>query len=642
MHNNKGNTNYRYKIEIPDLHYFRRLVNCQFACPVNTDARGYVVAIAEGRYLDAYRTSRSPNPFASICGRVCGAPCEIACRRRDIDEPISIRALKRFVTEMHGVEAVKDLARTVAASSARRDPNNPLKGTKIAIIGSGVAGFTAAHDLTLVGYKCTIFEKDTKPGGMLTYGVPLYRLSRELCNIEMQAILDLGVELNCGVEVGKDVTIPQLFQQGFAAVLIVCGFQLGRQLNIPGSNHPDLLSGIEFLHNVNSGVEKAKLKGGRVVVVGGGNVAFDVSRSVIRYLQGAYPHTKPDITLAQPEVYLVCLEPRLEMLADEIEVEDGEHEGIKIYNEWGPKRVVIENEKIVGLEIWKCLTIFDEQKRFNPKFQEGSEQIIPCEAILLAIGQAGDFGFLKDCQGIEISARGTLVYDPETHMTGMKGVFVAGDLALGAKLFIDAIADAQKVALSIDQFLRQAKLGLSYRSFNQVQYSEEIRTRFLMTKGYCEIERENPPLIDPYLRGKTVQLVEVNYNEDQARAQGQRCLKCNINTIFDGEKCIMCNGCVDVCPTNCLKMVPLSQIEIEDKHRHIYEAWFRIPIEDIKENPELKEEYSVMLKDETACIRCASCAWRCPTNAITMESFEYEVEYCLHRNGRDYVYVCRP
>jgi NADPH-dependent glutamate synthase beta subunit-like oxidoreductase len=622
-----------FRVEIPDIEYWQRQVKCQWGCPVRTDARGYVIAIAEGRYFDAYRIARAPNPFASICGRVCGAPCEVDCRRGSIDDAVTIRALKRFVTEQHGVEA-GDPAATIAFSTARRDAANPNAGTKIAVIGAGVAGLTAAHDLALLGYAPTVFEAGPVAGGMLMTGVPTYRLPRELVQMEIQAILSLGVELRLNTRIGADVTIPQLRAQGYAAILVAAGLQRGRNLAIPGAELDGVIHGIDFLKQVNMG-EPARL-GERVVVIGGGNVAFDVARSAVR-TAGKYRAEAQDFYEAADssrmalrsgakEVHLVCLESREEMPADEIEIHEGVEEGVTLHTSRGPLEIVGSGGKVTGLRTRRVRSVFDASGKFNPTFDDEPGELIPADTVMLSIGQSIDDAFVKDVPELKLS-RGIIEIDPVTKRTSVPDIFACGDAAEGAKLFINAVASGQRAAVSIDEYLRAGEVQEARTGTMSFPMPEHV-----MFEGYLQLDRVNPAALAATERAASNKLVELNFEESVAREQGARCLKCHINTIFNGDYCVLCNGCVDVCPTYCLALVPLSQIELEPRLEAALVARYGLDVRELRERDghhAVKQLGSVMLKDEELCIRCGYCAKRCPTGAVTMEHFSYEQQFTV-------------
>ena len=615
----------RFTAAIPDEEYWRRQIKCQYACPVHTDARGYVRAIAAGEYQAAYLIARGPNPLASICGRVCGAPCEVACRRGSIDQPIAIRALKRFVADRYagsvrspadyppgecdGLEEMTNLARFLA-SRAYRKP----EGLRVAIIGSGPAGLAAAHDLALMGLVPTIFESEPRPAGMLYTGIPAYRLPRDLIDAEIQLIRSLGVEFRCGVKIGRDIDFAEL-RRDFRAVIIAVGAKRARMLGLPGADAEGIFGGIDFLRAMSLG-ERLPI-GRRVVVIGGGNVAFDVSRSAVRYA-GDDPEllvarqTETDISrvaLRQTnvrEVHLACLESREEMPADEVEIVEGEEEGIIRHNRVGPKEFLFREENgrrvVAGVRFRRVLSVFDANRRFAPVYDDGETEDVEADTVLLSVGQMPDLSFLGDVARLQLNA--------ETLETDMPGVFAAGDVAYGARLMIDAIASGKKAARSVYRSLTgcEARVEEAQLHFEIEDYHREA--------GYEGRRRAHIPTASASQRLADPQrLVETGYTEVQALSEAGRCLDCGVNTIFDGEKCILCGGCVDVCPTLCLKLIGIEQLERTPEVQSLLGAGG------------VDSTDSAILKDEDRCIRCALCAERCPTHAITMERFQFRQEW---------------
>jgi NADPH-dependent glutamate synthase beta subunit-like oxidoreductase len=610
------------------------MVKCRHACPVHTDACGYVTAIAEGRYEEAYRLARARNPFASICGRVCGAPCEANCRRGDLDEPVSIRALKRFVTESYGPES-GDPALHRAAYDDLMIPRNRGDYERIAVVGAGVSGLTVAHDLVLMGYKVTVFEADAEPGGMLTVGVPMFRLPRELVRAEIQAILSLGVELQCNQRLGRDFSIGDLRRQGYKAVFLGIGLPKGRRLPLPGSDLDGAIDGMEFLRGFNQGSPQAL--GRRVVVIGGGNVAYDVARSALRPArpvtrrealdemgrgeQVAYDVARSALRISgDKEVHVVCLESREEMPADEVEVHEGAEEGIFLHNRCGPKEVIGRNGKVTALRVVRCTSVFDESGKFNPKFDESQTEEIAADSLIFAVGQSSDLSFLDPADGVEAS-RGLIKINPETYQTTAPDVFACGDIAHGPRLFIDAIASAQIAARSMHDFLRGCRTEIAVRK-------KWLPASYTMAEGWNRTPRANPPVIESERRAASLDIIEERYDEAEARRQGARCLRCNVNTVFDTSTCVACNGCVDVCPENLIRLVGLSRLIEEDHWLQAAAQDFGVTEAELKalSPEELDSLGGVMLKDETTCIRCTLCASRCPTHAITMKEFRFYTE----------------
>ncbi len=648
------------------------------ACPAHTNAGRYVALISEGRFEEAYRLARDPNPLASICGRVCAHPCESACHRGEIDRPIAIRALKRFLTERHGPES----KHPVDVYSGRAQSKLPFK---VAVVGGGPVGLSAAHDLALMGYSVTIFEAAPVAGGMLYLGIPEYRLPRDVVEAQVREILATGdINLKLNHAAGRDFTVSELRRQGFDAVLIAVGAHRSRDLTIPGVDLDGVYKGIDFLLNVNLGYKFTI--GNKVMVIGGGNVAMDVARSaareVVRQHVAGVEDLEPSaesvsavatkemvdvslsaLRLGAQEVHLVCLEKREEMPAALEEIEEAETEGIIMHPGMGPKRIVGANGRVVALETLKTKWVFDQNRRFNPAFYEGSETQLGCDTIIMAVGQAPNLDFLTPDDGVELSPRGLIAVNPQTLMTTADGVFAGGDCVFGPRLIIDSVADGKRSAMGIDEFLRLSRSGTGAGADDRVPEistgGESIESvaggrdaaagmdEFMLSAGHPEpiievevLKRHRMPLelLDlvrppipmlPLERRTGVTEVEVGYDAQSAMEEARRCLHCWVNTVFegvpeDGSMCILCGGCVDVCPENCLSLVSLDRIEFEPE-----------TVQQIRENQELfglelnevaADELgivtgSAMLKDETRCIRCGLCAARCPVGTITMESY---------------------
>jgi NADPH-dependent glutamate synthase beta subunit-like oxidoreductase/ferredoxin len=608
-----------YQVRVPDAtDYWVEMVKCRHACPVHTDACGYVTAIAEGQYEKAYRIARATNPFASICGRVCGAPCEANCRRKDVDSAVTIRPLKRFVTEQFGPET-GDYALHRQAANPLMLPKERGEFERVAVVGAGVSGLTVAHDLVQVGYKVTVFEANDEPGGMLTVGVPVFRLPRELVRHEINAILSLGVELKCNMQLGRDFTIASLRQDGYKAIFLGMGLPKGRKLPLPGAEAENVIDGMDFLKAFNAG--KPMPIGKRIVVIGGGNVAYDVARSAVRPLSESYDVARSALRLsADKQVHIVCLESRAEMPADEIEIIEGSEEGIKLHNSRGPRMVLAEGGRATALRTVRCTSVFDSAGKFNPSFDETVVEDIAADSIIFAIGQVSDLSFLAPEDGVA-SERGLIKVNRETYQTTAPDVFACGDIAHGPRLFIDAIASAQIAARSMHDYLRGIRTEVAVRK----KWSPAAYT---MVEGWNVMARQNPPVVESEKRAQSLVIIEECFPEDEARRQGARCLRCNVNTVFDTPNCVACNGCVDVCPENLIRLVGLSTLVQDDKWLASATEEFGIPADEFRAIPpeELDAMGAVMMKDELTCIRCAMCASRCPTHAITMKRFDFYTE----------------
>jgi NADPH-dependent glutamate synthase beta subunit-like oxidoreductase/ferredoxin len=606
------------KIEVPGEGYHRGLISCQVACPVHTDARGYVRAIAAGRFDEAYLIARGPNPFASICGRVCGAPCEVACRRGKTprvdddgrfvahDRPIAIRALKRFVCELAGPETrsphevlrnIENFTPPIAADAdelaalLRASLDGRLQkadGQRVAIIGAGPAGLSAAHDLALLGFRPVVFETEPVPAGMLALGVPAYRLPREVIAREVAVIEALGVEIRCGTTVGKDVLLEDL-RRDFAAIIVAVGAKNSRSLGLPGEHGPGVFGGVDLLRAVALG--EAPAIGRQVVVIGGGNVAYDVARSVLRQI--AYDTARTAARLpGAPKVRLFSLESLEEMPADTLEILEGDEEGIERWNGWGPLAIERDSQgTVTGVRFRRCLRVYDENRRFSPVYDDAQLEVAACDTVLLAVGQAPNVSFLEGA-GMEFARPGWPKIDPERLSTTAADIFVAGDLAHGTRLVIDAVASGKAAARSVYSHLTGR--GLQAEVLTSYQVLEQYRRE----RGYESIRRQAISVAEPHerLEHPAVQ-VEKGYDAATAMREASRCLDCGVTPVFDGVRCVLCGGCADVCPTLCLKLVPYD------------------------------EENSAILKDEDRCIRCALCAMRCPVEAITMERVSFHTTW---------------
>lgn len=637
----------RYRSFLPDLTFYQQTVACQFACPVRTDARGYVNAIARGDFERAYLIARETNPFASTCGWVCGAPCEAACRRGIIDSPIAIRALKRFINDRYGVylgesgehrqapawpayvgptdshdlgNSVLSTGRSELASVGRRTGKT---GKRVAIIGAGPAGLTCAHDLSLLGHEVVIYDAAAVAGGMLRLGVPEYRLPRQVIDLEIQSILALGPQLQLNQTLGHDFTVGDL-RRDFDAVFIAIGTYRGRKLNVEGEQLDGVLRAVDFLINVNLGGYNLDL-GKRVLVIGGGNVAMDVARTAARVgqpsqgggdLEMALDVARTAVRLgATKEVHCLVVEDRNEMLADPFEIAEAIEEGVLIHNHLAPKRIIGEDGRATGLETLSVARAFDENGRFNPKLIPESEQVWNCDSVIVAIGQTGELDWAQEEGDIKISPRGTLVVDKETLATSAEGVYAGGDIAFGPRLIVNAVADGQRAARSIHVYLENTSTRLVRKGyFTPISRREYPDVGPL--RNYLRWSRQQPVTL-PVNRRIGVTMVEAGYDQATAHSQAARCLICSINPIFDGDLCILCNGCVDVCPTDCLKLVPVKALEGNEGIATLIESAI----------DQTDGAACAMLFDPTRCIRCGLCAARCPTEAVKMENFRFTEDF---------------
>ena len=589
---------------VPDGQWLWDNEPCRAACPVHTDAGAYVTAIAEGRFRDAYLIARAPNPFASICGRVCAAPCESACRRGTVDAPVAIRALKRFVTEQFGVESFS--AATVWHEAHGSVP--PATLGSVGVIGGGPAGLAAAYELRLAGHPVTVYEAADRLGGMMVLGIPEYRLARGIIVREIDAIVELGVEVKLSCRVGRDVMLDDLLAR-HESLFVAIGTGRGRDLDLPGHELDGVLRAVEFLLNVNRGF-KVDL-GQRVVVVGGGNVAFDAARTALRAAAGTLDTggaeselgggtlddarrgmiTTLDVARAAVragvrDVTVIALESPEEIPADPEEIAEAEAEGIVILYRKGPHRFIGEAGRVTALETIDVRAVFDDEHRFNPTFVPGTEQVLAADTVILAVGQAAELG---DLAGVDLEvSRGAILTDPRTLRTSHPRIWAGGDVAHGPRNLIDAIADGQRAAAAI----HRGSEGAPPVDEVRVELSRRAGYRRLST-GYDAIARRPVPVTATDRRVGFAE-VEAGYGAQDAWLESLRCLRCFDNVMLDPELCILCGLCVDVCPPNCITIARADVAGLGTAAQ------------------------SVLLLDEDLCIRCGLCVNRCPPGALSM------------------------
>jgi NADPH-dependent glutamate synthase beta subunit-like oxidoreductase/NAD-dependent dihydropyrimidine dehydrogenase PreA subunit len=615
----------------PSLAYYASNFPCRAACPVGTNAGGYVSLIAQGRYDAAYALARGPNPFASVCGRVCAHPCEAACRRGMIDAPIHIRALKRVVNERQGIESGRSFEEIAKVVERPRPPTD--RGGKVAIVGAGPAGLACAHDLALMGHRVTVFDAASVPGGMMRLGIPEYRLPRAQLDREIDFVRWLGVDIRLGTPIGEAVTFEALTRD-FDAVFLAPGCRRGRPLKVPGSELEGVLTAIDLLVSVNLGVPIDV--GERVIVVGGGNVAYDAARSARRFGGTSTPEEAAhnlaiDAAVVASSVMgrtvtMVALESREEMPADPSEIAEGTEEGVRLLNRRGTKEIVGEGGRVVALRTLDVARVFDDAGRFAPELVPGSEKEIPCDTVIVAVGQMADLSFLGASHGLRTTPQNLIAVDPQTLATSRPGVFAGGDIAFGPRIVISAVADGRRAAKSIDTHL-------TGRADEPPRHRLRVFSTFGYDHPFARGDYETRPAADvplvPVERRTPAGEVEQALDDLEARAEGSRCLHCWINTVFDssgmnGTECIQCGGCVDVCPVQCIDLVSLRRLSSTPGDQTL-----RLP--DGSPFPRAGSPGAALLKDETACIRCGLCARRCPAGLITMQALYREDEAPLCR-----------
>lgn len=521
---------------------------CKTACPAHIGIQGYLQLAKEGRYEDALALIKKDNPLPAVCGHVCNRRCEDACTRGTIDEAVAIDEVKRFIAE-------RDLNAETRFIPKKTIPS--LKGgfeEKIAIIGAGPAGLSCAYFLALTGYKPTIFEKNAEPGGMLRYGIPSYKLEKDLLAAEIDVIRQLGVEIRCGVEVGKDVTIEDLREQGYKGFYAAIGCQRGRKPGISGENAEGAYAAVDFLRE--AGAKESFALEGDVVVVGGGNVAIDAARISSR--------------CTDAKISMFCLEAREKMPASNEEIEEALEEGIELNCGWGPKEVLEENGHVSGVVFKKCTRVLDAQGRFSPEYDENDTVTIPCRHVIFSVGQAIDWGHMLDNLHVELRPNGGALANKLTYQTSEPDIFVGGDVYTGPKFAIDAIAAGREGAISLHRYVHEhctLTIGRNRRDFIELD-KENIKV-----ETYDSSSRQIPPKVDVKEQAKTFRDLSQSLTEEQVKKETSRCLSCGASVV-DPNKCIGCGVCTTKCMFDAIHLhreIPGASImrASEDKLKYI-------------------------------------------------------------------------
>ena len=517
----KWNPNYRNDAKINC--YDSGTAPCKTACPAHLAIQGYIQLAKEGRYRDALKLIKQDNPLPAVCGAICNRRCEDACTRGTVDEPLAIDEIKKFIA----AQELKAEDRFIPICE-KDDGGMWGPDYRMAVVGAGPAGLSCAYYLRTRGYDVTVFEKDPLPGGMLQYGIPSFRLEKDVLAAEIDVLRQMGVEFRCGVEIGKDLTIAQLKEQGYKAFYLAIGLQGGRKAGVPGEDAEGVESGIAFLNRVNK--DHSVRLPGDVVVVGGGNVAVDVARTALRTTGG--------------KVTMLCLESEAEMPAARDEVDEAKEEGIEVLNGWGPKEVLAEDGKVSGIVFKRCTSVYDEQHRFAPKYDEDETITLPCSTVLQAIGQSAVWGELLKGTQVELNRNGTVVHDPVTFETGESGIFVGGDIAHGAKFAIDAIAEGKKGSESMHRFVHPGQSQTIARDLRE--FKELDKNNVLIDPvGFDSAKRNVPGKKNVNARGSFGD-VRLTFTEEQAKAEASRCLSCGASVV-DLNRCIGCGLCTTRC-----------------------------------------------------------------------------------------------
>jgi NADPH-dependent glutamate synthase beta subunit-like oxidoreductase/ferredoxin len=583
-----------FLVQPVDASWLQCNIECQEACPVGTNCRGYLNLAAEGRFEEGYILSREPNPVAAMCSYVCSAPCERACRRGDIDRPLAIRAMKRFLVEWHEASGIPDVM-----------PHIEAKAEKVAVVGAGPAGISVARELAMKGYGVDVYDSLPFAGGTMLIGVPAFRLPREAIEMDVRLVERLGVKFHYNVSVGVDISFDDL-QRDFDAVAITAGAMNAVALDVPGADLEGVQYGVDFMKKANLG-EPIDV-GADVVVIGGGYTAMDCSRTSLRH--GA------------ENVAIVYRRTRSELVVDEEELGETEREGVRMEFLASPIEVLGEDGHVTGVRfIRNKLGEPDASGRRSPVPIPGSEFVIKADTVIPAVSQAADLTFLPVEADFEVN-RGRVKVDPATYATNARGVFACGDFVTGPTTLIEAAGHGKKAAYAIDRYLAAR---------TDVTVAANVRMTstwtFEMPEFYDVLPRQHIPMTalaermpstDPDVNFTTQ--VERGYDATAAVAESTRCLMCNYNIWFDPFRCVLCGACADVCPEGVIHMVDINQLKSEGLLSELDEAYGW-------------QDGAAMILDEERCIRCALCVKRCPFDAITMERFELQE---ISTDGRVY------
>ncbi|QUM76579.1 FAD-dependent oxidoreductase [Moritella sp. 24] len=503
---------------------------CKAGCPAHIGVQGYIKLASQGQYTEALKLIKMENPFPAVCGRICPKFCEDDCTRCDIDGAVAVDDIKKFIAQQDMDAEVRYIP------ESKNDYDK-----KIAVIGGGPAGLSCAYYLAIEGYKVTVFEKQPALGGMLTLGIPSYRLEKDVINAEIDVLKEMGVEFKTGVEIGKDISLADLRKQDYKAFYIAIGAQAGRSLGLDGENAQGVVTGVEFLRHVNLG-ESTDVKG-NVIVIGGGNVAIDVARTATR--------------VGATQVDMFCLESRENMPAHAEEVQEALDEDINVNNAWGPKRIVTLNNRVVGVEFRKCISVLDENGRFNPRYDENNTKIVNADHVLLSVGQAMDWGNILENSNIALNPNQTIPADATTYQTDEPDVFAGGDVVTGPRFAIDAIAHGKEGAISIHRYVQNGqslvlgRIRRDYRAFDKTN---------LNLDGFDASPRQNVAHVDGQKSKNTFHDLRETFTEEQVKLETERCLGCGL-AVADEFMCVGCGACTTKCRFDAISLVRTNDAE---------------------------------------------------------------------------------
>ena len=577
-----------------DPQYYHKVVDCQYACPAHTPVPEYIRKISQNEYTEAYMINWESNVFPGILGRTCDRPCEPACRRtRTHEKPVAICRLKRVAADFK--DDVSDLLPKAPSNS---------NGKKIALIGGGPASLTVARDLIVMGYKCTLFEKDPQAGGLMRTNIPSFRLPEEVLDAEVNQILDMGLNTKFNSEI---TSLKNFLNEDFDAIFVGTGAPKGKDLNIEGRKEAkaNIHIGIDFLTSI--AFEHIDSIGKKVIVLGGGNTAMDCCRSSLR--------------LGAEDVKVVVRSPFSQMKASEWEIEDAMEENIPIFENHVPKKFIHDEGKLTGMEFQKVEAVFDSKGNRSLVPTDDDPVIIECDDVLVAIGQDNSFEWIERDIGLEFGEWDMPVVNPTTFQSTHPKVFFGGDAAWGPENIIWAAAHGHQAAISIHKFCQNEDINKRPEPGTNLVSQKMGLHEWSYDNDISQAKRFLVPKADQEVALKSLKIeVEKGFDENLAMEEAQRCLNCDVQTVFSESLCIECDACVDICPTDCINFMFNGP---EDEVRQN----IRIPALNIEQDllvSKILPTKRTMFKDEDVCLHCGLCAERCPTGAWDMQTFLYE------------------
>ena len=587
-----------------DTEYFHQVVDCQWGCPAHTDVPEYIRLIALGRFADAYMLNRRSNVFPGILGRVCDRPCEPVCRRGRVeDKPVAICRLKRVAADNRG-----DIRPRLPVAPKQKN------GKRIALVGAGCASLTVVNDLMPLGYECVIYEALDKTGGLMRTNIPAFRLPASVLDEEIDYIVDMGADLRLNTPVNS---MRELLDEGYDAVFVGSGAPKGKNLNIPGRNDSDRIHvGIQWLESVAFGHTESI--GRKVLIIGVGNTAMDCCRTSLR--------------LGADDVKVMARKPRGFFKASDWELEDAEEERVEIVVNHSPREFVLRDGRLVGMMFDLMDYDIDDNGRIVESRVVG-QKFFPCDDVVLAIGQDNAFPWIERDLGIEFDRWEVPVVDPATFESTLSGVFFGGDAAFGPKNIIWAVEHGHQAAISIDKYCRASSLTERLPRGVNLQSAKMGIHEWSYSNDFDPSARRIMPHVDLRRRFKKLDIeVERGFTAEQVITEVERCLNCDIQTVFTDNLCIECDACIDICPVDCLTIAPNAE---EDTLKQNLKAPVLEPTQPFFVSGPLKHTARVMIKDENLCVHCGLCAERCPTAAWDMQKSTLNIPYALDEAAED-------